>query len=170
MTVLGEIVKNATNMDIEAFCGQYLFEPLGTDQPEWRWFDSGVIYAGGEQQMTPRDMVKFGLLYLNDGVWNGRQIVPKAWVEKSATPYAGNQGINVPGEDAGRVGYSYSWWTKQHSDSGRRLNSFWANGWGGQKIVVIPELDTVVVFTGANYTSKITTWRMLEKYVFPAIH
>lgn len=170
MTVLGEIVKNATNMDIEAFCGQYLFEPLGTDQPEWRWFDSGVIYAGGEQQMTPRDMVKFGLLYLNDGVWNGRQIVPKAWVEKSSTPYAGNQGIKVPGEDAGRVGYSYSWWTKQHSDSDRRLNSFWASGWGGQKIVVIPELDTVVVFTGANYTSKITTWRMLEKYVFPAIH
>lgn len=120
--------------------------------------------------MTPRDMVKFGLLYLNDGVWNGRQIIPKAWVEKSATPYAGNQGIKVPGEDAGRVGYSYSWWTKQHSDSGRRLNTFWASGWGGQKILVIPELDTVVVFTGANYTSKITTWRMLEKYVFPAIH
>ena len=154
----------------ESFCGQYLFEPLGTDPIEWRRFDTGVIATSGEQQMTPRDMVKFGLLYLNDGVWNGRQIVPKAWVEKSATPYAGNQGIKVPGEDAGRVGYSYSWWTKQHSDSGRRLNTFWASGWGGQKILVIPELDTVVVFTGANYTSKITTWRMLEKYVFPAIH
>jgi len=169
MTVLGEIVKNATDMDIEAFCGQYLFEPLGIDTPKWRRFDSGVIYAGGEQGMTPREMLKFGLLYLNNGVWDGAQIIPEAWVEKSATPYAGNQGIKVPGSDSGRLGYSYSWWLKQHSDSGRRLNIFWASGWGGQKIVVIPELDTVVVFTGANYTSKATTWSILAKYIFPAI-
>ena len=47
MTVLGEIIKNATNMDIEAFCGKYLFEPLGIGPREWRRFESGVIYAGG---------------------------------------------------------------------------------------------------------------------------
>jgi len=169
MNVLGEIVKNATNMDIEAFSGQYLFEPLGIDQPEWRRFESGVVYASGEQVMTPRDMVKFGLLYLNDGVWNGKQIIPEAWVEKSATPYAGNQRIKIPGEDSGRVGYSYSWWTKQDSISGRKVDTFWAGGWGGQKIMVIPELSTVVVFTGANYASKTTLHGILERYLFPVI-
>ena len=119
--------------------------------------------------MTPRAMVKFGLLYLNDGVWNERQIIPQTWVEKSAVPYDGNQRIKIPGEDTGRAGYSYSWWTKQISDAGRRIDTFWANGWGGQRIVVIPELDTVVVFTGANYASKATTQSILEKYVIPAI-
>ena len=169
MNVLGEIVKNATNMDIEAFSGQYLFEPLGIDQPEWRRFESGVISASGEQIMTPRDMAKFGMLYLNNGVWSGKQIISEAWVEKSATPYAGNQGIKVPGEDTGRVGYSYSWWTKQLSRSGGRMDTFWADGWGGQRIVVVPELDTVVVFTGGNYASKVTAQSILEKYIFPAI-
>jgi len=69
----------------------------------------------------------------------------------------------------GKVGYAYSWWTKQDDGSGEGLDTFWAGGWGGQRIVVVPELDTVVVFTGGNYASKATTQSILERYVFPAI-
>jgi CubicO group peptidase (beta-lactamase class C family) len=168
MNLLGEIVKIATGMDIEAFSGQYLFEPLGIDQVEWRRFESGVISAGGEHVMTLRDMAKFGMLYRNDGVWKGMQIISEAWVEKSPVPYAGSQRIKVPGEDANRADYSYSWWTKQLSHSGTVIDTLWANSWGGQRIVVVPELDTVVVFAGGNYASKVTTQSILERYVFPA--
>jgi CubicO group peptidase (beta-lactamase class C family) len=109
------------------------------------------------------------VLFLNNGVWNDDQIISEQWVEKSATSFPGNDGINVPGTDSGRVGYSYSWWTKQYSNSGKDIHMFWAGGWGGQRIMVFPEVNTVVVFTGGTYTSEVQTFNILEKYVIPAI-
>jgi CubicO group peptidase (beta-lactamase class C family) len=177
--VLGEIIKNATGMDIEAFSWEYLFGPLGVETPAWRWIeDSGVVYAGGDQHLTPREMLKFGVTYLNGGVWNGQQIVPEGWVENSAAPYSGpdNTWFNhflrpiPPGDGTwGRRGYSYSWWTHVFSHSGGRYPAFWAFGWGGQKIVVLPDQDAVVVFTGGNYTSADASAKILTEHVIPAL-
>ena len=177
MTVLGEIIKNATGMDIEAFSGQYLFAPLGIETPEWRWIEgSGVVYAGGDQKLTPREMLKFGVTYLNGGVWDGQQIVPEQWVEHSATPYPGpdsswhNSFLQPipPGDNTwGSRGYSYAWWTHEFSHSGTEFPAFWAFGWGGQRIVVFPDQDVVVVFTGGNYTSADSTAKVLTEYVIP---
>lgn len=114
-------------------------------------------------------MAKFGLTFLNKGVWNGGRIISGEWVEKSATLYPGNTRINIPGEDSGRVGYSYTWWTKQYSHSGKKINMYYAGGWGGQLIMVLPELNTVVVFTGGNYVTKRPDFKIFEKYVLPAI-
>ncbi len=169
MVLLGEILKNATNMNIELFSEQYLFEPLGIKPPVWEKYPSGVIDGAGGVKITPRDMGKIGLTFLNDGVWNGAQVISKGWVEKSATTYPGNERIKVPGTDSGRNGYAYTWWTKEYSHSGEKINMFYAGGWGGQVIMVFPELNTVVVFTGGNYTSKTTAFSVLEKYVLPAI-
>jgi CubicO group peptidase (beta-lactamase class C family) len=168
--VLGEIIKNATGMNIDEFSGKYLFEPLGIDSADW-WlrFENGVIEAAGGLKLTPRDMAKIGVTFLNNGVWNGQQVISGQWVEKSAVPYPGNDRIKIPDEDSGRVGYSYSWWTKQYSDSGKEINMFWALGWGGQKIMIFPEVNTVVVFTGGNYTSEVKTFNILDKYIIPAL-
>lgn len=176
--VLGEIIKNATGMDIEAFSWQYLFKPLGIETPPWRWIgDTGVIYAGGDQQLTPREMLKFGVTYLDGGAWNGQQIVPKSWVKNSATPYSGsdNRWFNhplrpiPPGDDTwGWRGYSYAWWTHEFSHAGVKIPAYWTFGWGGQKIVVFPDKNAVVVFTGANYTSADATAKILVKNVIPA--
>ena len=176
--VLGEIVKNATGMDIEAFSWRYLFEPLWIETPPWRWIDdTGVIYAGGDQQLTPREMLKFGVTYLNGGSWNGRQIVPESWVESSAVPYSGpdNHWLNhflhpiPPGDSTwGPRGYSYTWWTHEFSYTGKKIPAFWAFGWGGQKIAIFPNQNAVIVFTGANYTSADATAKFLVKYVIPA--
>jgi len=175
--LLGEIIKNATQMDIEEFSGRYLFEPLAIDPPEWVRFDSGMIYAGGDQNLTPRDMVKFGVTYLDQGVWNGQQIITEGWVEKSATPYPGpeNSWLNhslrsiPPGDNTwGQRGYSYSWWTHEYSHSGKQISAFFALGFGGQKIIVFPDQNAVVVFTAGNYTSADTTAKVLTKYVIPA--
>jgi CubicO group peptidase (beta-lactamase class C family) len=176
--VLGEIIKNATGMDIEAFSWRYLFEPLGIESLPWRWIgDTGVIYAGGDQQLTPREMLKFGVTYLDGGIWNGQQIIPESWVEKSAVPYSGleNRWFNhplqpiPPGDNTwGERGYSYAWWTHDFSHAGKKIPAYWAFGWGGQKIVIFPDQNTVVVFTGGNYTSTDATARILVKYVIPA--
>jgi CubicO group peptidase (beta-lactamase class C family) len=164
--VLGEIIKYATNMTIDEFSGKYLFEPLGTDSFDW-WeqFENGVFEAAGGLKMTPRDMVKIGVTFLNSGIWNGEQIISEQWVEKSATPYADNEGIDVPGTDKRNVGYSYTWWTKEYPES----DMFYAGGWGGQNIFVFPELNVVVVTTGGTYTSSTRIMSLLERYIIPAL-
>ena len=115
-------------------------------------------------------MVKIGVTYLNNGTWNGERIISAQWVEKCATPYAGNKGINVPGTDKKNVGYSYSWWTKTFSDSGREVKMSYAAGWGGQNICVFPELRAVVVFTGGAFTSTVKTFMLLEDYIIPSLN
>lgn len=171
MILLGEIIRNATGMDIDEFSAKYLFEPLGIDSFDW-WnrFDNGVIEAASGLKMTPRDMVKVGAMFMNKGVWKGNQIISELRVEKSAATFSVNQGIDIPGEDGGKAGYGYSWWNKQYSDSGKEINLFWALGWGGQKIMVLPEVNSVVVFTGGSYTSEVKSFSILEKYIIPALN
>jgi CubicO group peptidase (beta-lactamase class C family) len=114
-------------------------------------------------------MMKIGACMLNGGTWEGSRVIPGSWIENCALPYAGNHGIKVPGEPSGKVGYSYSWWTKDYSVGGRDVHMYAAGGWGGQHIMVLPELDMVVVFTGANYLTKRPPYPILEKYILPAI-
>ena len=171
MIVLGEIIKNAAKMNIDEFSRKYLFEPLGIDSSNWTVrYPNGVIEAAGSLEIIPRAMAKIGVTFLNNGVWQGEQIISEQWIEKSAVAFPGNNGINIPGEDSGRVGYSYSWWIKQYSNSGREINMFYAGGWGGQLIMVFPELNTVVVFTGGNYVTKRPDFEILEKFIIPAIN
>ena len=169
MIVLGEIIKNATKMNIDEFSRKYLFEPLEIDSPNWVQFESGVIDASGGFKITPRDMAKFGVTFLNKGVWNGKQIISEQWVERSATSFPGNEGINIPGEDSGKNGYSYSWWVRIFSNSSERIHMYSAGGWGGQHIMALPELNTVVVFTGGNYLTYRPPFKIFKEYIIPAI-
>ena len=171
MIVLGEIIRYATGMDIDEFSGKYLFGLLGIDSFDW-WnrFENGVIEAAGGLKMTPRDMVKIGVTFLNEGIWNGERIISEQWVEKGAAPFAGNKGIDVPGTAKKDVGYSYSWWTKTYSNSGKEIHVFYAGGWGGQNIVVFPELNSVDVTTGGTYASSTRIFTLLEKYIIPAFN
>ena len=161
--VLGEIIRHATHMDIDAFSRTYLFEPLGNDSANWSIrYKSGVIEAAGGLEITPRAMVKIGATFLNGGVWNGEQIISEQWVEKCSVAFQGNRGINAPGEDSGRLGYSYSWWTKTFVHSGKRTDMYTASGWGGQHVMILPEFNTVVVFTGGNYVTKRPPFKILK--------
>jgi len=169
MILLGEIVRNATGMDIDDFGGIYLFEPLGIDPPEWNRFDSGVVDSSGSFYQTPREMMKFGITYLNGGIWKGKQIINEEWVANSSVPFGKNINIKVPGINSNGEGYGYTWYIHESSHNGENLKLFYALGWGDQMIFVIPDLKTVVVFTGANYTSNPTTFTIFETFILPAI-
>ena len=106
---------------------------------------------------------------LNGGNWNGNQIIAENWVDKCMYPYSGNDGIKVPGEDLGKVGYAYTWWTKSFDYDRKSLHWYSALGWGGQKISVLPELNMVIVFTGANYRSKVHNFEIIERFILPAL-
>ncbi|GAI97142.1 unnamed protein product [marine sediment metagenome] len=140
-------------MNIDEFSGKYLFEPLGISPYYWSQYKNGVVDTAGSLKITPRDMTKIGVTFLNKGIWNGEQIISEQWVDKSAVSYPGNSWLSNWDDHWGMRGYSYSWWTHTFVKSGKRINMFYAAGWGGQYIMVIPELNTVVVFTGGNYLS-----------------
>lgn len=169
MAILGEIIKNATQMNIDEFSTKYLFEPLGIEDTQWTQFPGGVWDGSGAFYITPRDMMKFGVTYLNKGEWNGERIISPEWVKKSSTPFANNIDINIPGEDSGKNGYGYTWWTSELAYSGQETKMFRAGGWGGQEIMVFPELEMVVVFTGGNYAEKTHLFEIVERFILPAI-
>ncbi len=168
--LLGEILKNASGMRIDSFSEKYLFDPLGITNANWGVrFDNGVIEAAGGLKLKPRDMLKIGITFLNEGNWKGAGIVPATWISLSTTPYKGNTNIRVPGTDSKKCGYTYSWWTQQIPTQTVEVNAFWAGGWGGQRIFVLPELKAVVVMTGGNYTGRDTSLKLLKKHILPAL-
>lgn len=169
--ILVEILKNATGMTLDDFSVQYLFEPMGITSYDW-WliFPTGEIQGAGGLKLTPRDMIKIGAMMLNKGIWDGNRIISESWVSRCTTPYPGNTGIEIPGEDAGKVGYAYTWWTNRIDHSGVKIPCYLALGWGGQKIIIVPGLDMVLVFTGANYLSKVHQFEIIEKYILAAIN
>src|SRR6185295_18165736 len=92
-------------------------------------------------RMSARDLARFALLYLRNGVWAGRQIVPAAWVRESTQPYSDSKLSGMP------VGYGYLWWTAPREGGRGMLGPGWyaALGAGGQYAFVIPAHDLVVV-------------------------
>lgn len=131
----------------------WVIEPLGIDSTLWTQYGNGMYDAAESLRSTPRDMLKLGVTYLNDGVWNGERIISSDWVENSSRTYKQNKRIKIPIEDSGKNGYAYSWWTSELSHSGDKIMMFRAGGWGGQSIMVFSELDMVIVFTGGNYAT-----------------
>jgi CubicO group peptidase (beta-lactamase class C family) len=130
--LLSAIIQKTTGKTTLEFARKYLFIPLGIFDVQWT-YDQQYIYHGGHGlSLASRDMAKFGHLYLNNGTWNGKQIVSTDWVTKSTQSY------NFFHENSG---YGYQWWIFPQS------NVYYASGLYGQSIYVAPENDVVVVFT-----------------------
>lgn len=162
---LGAAVENSSGMPLEDFAETYLFEPVGITSARWGMTPVGRAHTGGGLFMSSRDMARFGQLYLNKGQWNGQQIIPESWVETSIQS-------RVYLDYGHSEYYGYQWWMKTFDlADGRSIDTFSAQGNGGQFIFVAPQLDTVIVFTGSNYNDMAMyqpTTMMLE-HVLPAI-
>jgi CubicO group peptidase (beta-lactamase class C family) len=110
-------------------------------------------------------MAKLGALYLSLGEWNGERIISSDWVQASTS-------MSTPISDMeGTYGYGYNWWLGRSSYQDRTVDYYCAMGWGGQYIIVYPELDTVVVFTAGGYWEERPLYfsDLLEDYILPAI-
>lgn len=161
--LLGQIIKNASGQSVKSFSDKYLFSRLGVTNYYWQTLSpSGITCCHGDVYITPRDMAKFGYLYLRKGMWNGTQVISEDWINTSVQNH-----ITPPVDWA--YGYGYLWWLKRHDAGGHTYYSYNAEGWGGQQIVVIPSEDMVVVFTGANYVSNPPNDEILSNYILTAI-
>ncbi len=134
------ILSRATGMSAFEFAQQRLFHPLGIDAAAWESAPEGVTFGGGNLFLTPEAMAKIGCLYLHDGEWEGRQIVAREWVAESLEKHQ----VLFPGWD-----YGYYWYLHDETDAarGKTFRGFSAAGAGGQKILVLPDLDIVWVAT-----------------------
>ena len=168
VVTLGNVITRASGLRIPSFTDRYLFGPLGITAYRWPITNSrgnqGLAMTGGGLNLRPRDMAKFGQLYLNGGVWEGEQLISEAWVEESTQKHATS---DLHGEDFG-----YLWRMIDRTVEGRAVRSFEAWGNGGQFIMVFPSLDLVAVFTGENYglfPEMEQPFEMIDQYVLPAV-
>jgi CubicO group peptidase (beta-lactamase class C family) len=157
--LLGEIIRETTGLRMDDFAAEHLFAPLGITNYEWDYINPDMVHASGNLRLRPRDMAKFGALYLNGGVWNGERIVSEAWVEASTAEHVS---LSWGG------GYGYQWWQRTYKAGATSVDSFYAAGWGGQRITVFPSLDMVVVFTGGNYVQQEPVDEIISRYILPA--
>jgi CubicO group peptidase (beta-lactamase class C family) len=144
---------------MDDFAAQHLFPPLGITNYQWDYINPDMVHASGNLKLRPRDMAKFGALYLNGGVWNDERIVSEAWVEVSTAKHV---------SPSWGGGYGYQWWQQTYQVGSTSVDSFYAAGWGGQRITVFPSLDMVVVFTGGNYVQEEPVDEIIARYILPA--
>jgi len=145
VVLIAEIISQASGMTIDKFAEKYLFSPMGIHNVNWGHTSKKEIIPSGKRlYMTSRDMAKIGQLLLNKGTWSGEKIVTEHWIEESTTPKTKITGID----------YGYLWWNIPFKASNKVIVSKTATGNGGQYIMVFPELDMVVVFTGGAYNSQ----------------
>jgi CubicO group peptidase (beta-lactamase class C family) len=155
----GRIIEKVSGMPLEAFARRHLFDPLGIRPFEWRFEpDRSSSETFCQVSLRPRDMAKFGLLFLHGGQWNGRRVLSKEWVEASTRPHT-----IVDNTD-----YGYLWWRPYLDVGGRRHHAILATGNGGQKIYLWPELDMIVVLTGGNYNRQSPAKELLTRDILPA--
>jgi CubicO group peptidase (beta-lactamase class C family) len=168
--LVSAILTRTTGRSARELANERLFRPLGMAEiPDramasfrnqdvfgggvsgWIKDPSGVTTGGWGLTMTPRDMARFGFLYLNQGRWNGEQIVPAAWIAESTAPNAND--------------YGYYWWLR---GSGRAF-SHSAAGSGGNLICCVPAHDLVVAIAAKVVLQSRDPWLPVERYVLPAI-
>jgi CubicO group peptidase (beta-lactamase class C family) len=117
------------------YLDQRLFGPLGMTSADPTFDDRGVFVASSYLHATALDFAKFGLLYLRGGEWDGRQIVSRAWAETAQVP------LSVEKETGAY--YSWQWWV-----TGDEYGTYWASGYEGQQISVVPTLDALILRFG----------------------
>ncbi len=159
--VVGQIIQRKSGTRLDYFADKYLFEPLGIEQSKWVYIDRDFVYCSGDLRLRPRDMAKLGQLVLDMGVWNGRRIVSAEWIARMTTRF-----VSMPHGE----GYGYQWWLVTYKLGPKSFDTYQASGWGGQRIIVIPDLRSVVVIAGSNYTTRDPGNDMMYNYIIPALN
>ena len=163
--LFGPIIEQVSGMSVGQFAENFLFRPLGIECYRFFILPSGQEYTGGGFRMCPRDMARFGQLYLQKGTWNGEQLISKEWVEESTRAHL------VADAQLDQY-YGYYWWREKFLIDNRWIESYFASGNGGNKIYVFPTEDLVVVITASAYNQSYghpQVRMMMNKYILPAV-
>jgi len=165
--LLSAILTQATGMSVYDYADEHLFSKLGFRKPRWNRLH-GIYEGGAGLHLAARDMAKFGRLYLQGGKWKGEQIIPQAWVEDSTSEH--HKGLQHY-EPRIFGSYGYHWWVSSKESNGI-MDYYFAKGYGGQYIFVIPEKELVVAIRkeATNKSEALYSKRVLNEHILPAIN
>lgn len=158
--LLARVFQKETGQDIDAYAGKYLFGPLGIEH-YWKRDYAGTVDTEGGLYLNDEDLAKLGFLYLNKGLWEGKQIVSEDWVNRSVAPH-----VPMPYTvEGGRLYYGFSWWLIPLNGE----YAWMATGFGGQELMVFPRQNLIVVFTGWDVLNGGTDVNLLVPRLLPAV-
>jgi CubicO group peptidase (beta-lactamase class C family) len=141
--VLGHVFNVATGIDIEEYAVKHLFSPLGIEHYYWDRTPFGQTDTQEGLYLSTRDLAKITRLYLQGGRFDGMQVIPRSWIDDSLTP-----AFLTKKND--REGYGYLWWSQPYTHKNTEHMAYFGKGFGGQRPILLPELDMVIVLTGWN--------------------
>jgi len=140
--LMAEIIRKATGQQIDKYAEKYLFGPLGIRDYYWKKTPTGLPDTEGGLYLEAEDLARIGQLYLNDGMWNGKRILPAGWAKEATTRFV----TNVNPGNTNTPGYGYQWWR----DDRRGVEVWSGKGFGGQFLIVVPQYNIVAVANSWN--------------------
>lgn len=164
--ILGGVLAATVREPVQWYAQDELFAPLGIAEYKWFMDPAGTLYMGGGMYLRPRDMAKYGQLYLNGGVWRGERIVSEEWVRESWGRYGRLAPLDRNGHD-----YGYLWWHHHYPVGDAVVETLAARGNGGQYIFVVPSLNLVAVITSGNFRNGRTRQpeEIMRRFILPAV-
>ncbi|MFH0842761.1 MAG: serine hydrolase [Bacteroidota bacterium] len=160
--IVAGIIEKTSGMPMDKFAEKYLFNPLSIYEYRWIKDSIGLCHAGGGLFLKPEDILKIGVLVLNNGRWEGKNIVSDEWIKKSCEPY-----FNTTFSD---FKYGYFWWIKDIKVTETKTTKvISAQGAGGQYMFILPEYDLIVAFTENNFGTPLVGPFLFEAYIMPTL-
>ena len=162
--LLSAILTKATGKSTWQFAQETIAQPMGFQLAQWPRDPQGIYFGGNDMLMTPRQMLAFGDLYLHHGRRNGQQIVPERWVAASQIPRTQSR------RESDRF-YGYGWWVRELAG----YRAYYAWGYGGQYIFIVPDLDLVVVTTSSSTAGeerrdhRRTVYEIIEHFIIAPV-
>lgn len=166
MNLLTGVIQKTTEKYLPLFLYESILLPMDIKRFQMRTSPRGRAYLAGDFYLRPIDLTKFGLLVLNKGVWNMQQIIDADWIDISTQSY-------IKGTWPKNSDYGYLWRLLERNVGGKKMKTIEAWGNGGQFLIIIPEIEMIITFTGGNYNlfpeMEEKPFTILEKYILPAV-
>ncbi|MEG0928079.1 serine hydrolase domain-containing protein [Chryseobacterium sp.] len=165
VVITGDILDKTVPKGLENYADKKLFQPLGIKDYKWQFTPQNKPSLAGGLRMKALDFAKFGQLYKNNGLWNGKTVLDKNWVRKSFTNYFADQ----PDFE----GYGYLFWRKVYKVGNQSFEAYQCSGNGGNKIIVFTHIPVVIVITATAYNKPYAhsqVDKMIQEYLLPALN
>ena len=164
--LLTGVIQKSVDTYLPLFIYKELLLPMDIHNFQMLTSPTGMGYLAGSFYMRPIDFTKFGLLVLDKGTWNGEQLIGESWIDESIKPH-------IKGSWPKDSDYGYLWRLLEREVGGKRMRTIEAWGNGGQFLIIIPEIDMTITFTGGNYNlfpeMEDRPFSILTEYILPAV-
>ncbi|MGE8553766.1 MAG: serine hydrolase domain-containing protein [Chryseobacterium jejuense] len=164
VVITGDILDKSVPKGLENYADKKLFQPLGITNYQWQFTPQHKPSLAGGLRMRALDFAKFGHLYKNNGVWNGKTVLDKTWIQKSFTNYFTDH--------SDFEGYGYLFWRKVYKVGDQNFEAYQSSGNGGNKIIIFTHIPVVIVITATAYNKPYghsQADKIVEQYLLPAI-